>query len=582
MKKLISLIFSLSLPAFAQLINVQDPASKGLVRTIPYTSDWSQKWLTNVSVSSAAAQLAPFFNTNSTFGNINVTTVTDPYGVYPSSTNVALRNAAIVRDQYGALPSSTNIQTKSALLSAIYPYVVVNVDDVASNSGLSVNSVNSGYGTYVVMSNTAPDTTSTILASSGIYVSSNVVGSVTSYSVSNTIPQTILSQSTGITISSNLINGVNVFTVAASGTNQVSVTNLNAQTLSGYGALTTNAAYTTFQQLTNLGIVLTNTWQYYCDAANAYTNAKAYTNGLISSATAASTYLTMANASSTYLSQVSAALIYQPKGNYQPLGTYLTPSSSLDYNNVTNQPAPYTNFSTAFVGTLYSTNETATTLGATTANVATGNITNGNITTARVTTGYVTTEYVTNANLTTANIATANITNANITTLTVTNIKPVTVNVSSNLTTYNLAVTNAVGTSTNILVADTSGNVSGIALTNYQTSRTYFVDNIAILTSSGVTYSNTHSLGRVPSEFRVVLYCITNDGNTGYAVGDELPAQCADSGGPFFNYGINSTNIFITQQIGGANLILQKRTNGARYNFTAADALCWKLKVYYR
>jgi len=653
MKKLISLILSLSFPAFAQLIDVQDPSGKGLVKAIPYTSTWSQKWLTNTSVSSAAAQLAPFFNTNSTFGNINVTTITDPYGVYtsstnivlknatnfgsyllngsfsnivcikgtfgtlydvygayPVSTNVQLKNAAIVYDQYGALPSSTNIQTKSTLLTAIYPYVVVNVDDVATNSGLSVNSVNTGYGTYVVMSNTAPDTTSTVLAGSGIYVSSNVVGSVTSYSVSNTIPQTILSQSTGITISSNFVNGAAVFTVSASGTNQVSVTNLNAQTLSGYGALTTNATYTTFQQLTNLGIVLTNTWQYYCDAANAYTNAKAYTNGLISSSTVSSTYLTIANASSTYLSQANAALNYQSKGNYQPLGTYLTPSSSLDYNNVTNKPAPYTNFSTAFVGTLYATNETATTLEAATANVATGNITNANITTASVTTGYVTnanvttanvttaniaTANITNANVTTANVTTGNITNANVTTLVATNARIGTANVSSNLTAYNVTVTNAVtlpafqasaGT-TNAFCVDSNGNAIAVSFDNMRTfmQQTNYVFDSTNLVSGDMAIANfSHGFSATPSYVKWVLVCTTT--NASYSVGDEADFTAFQQSGPnrTLTYGYNSTKIWALKS-GNFSMVLSKINGNGINNGTAPaslDQTLWKARCYYR
>ena len=93
-----------------------------------------------------------------------------------------------------------------------------------------------------------------------------------------------------------------VYTLAATGTNNVNVTNLNATSLTNYGALTTNSA----------------SWSAYVAPINDYTNAKQYTNGLLPAATAAATY--------------------------QPIGTYLTGSSSLNFNNVTNPPSiPTTN-----------------------------------------------------------------------------------------------------------------------------------------------------------------------------------------------------------------------------------------------
>jgi hypothetical protein len=106
----------------------------------------------------------------------------------------------------------------------------------------------------------------------------------------------------GFTVSSNQTLSGFVYTLTGTGTNNVNVTNLNATSLATYGALTTNSA----------------SWSAYVAPINDYTNAKQYTNGLLPAATAASTY--------------------------QPIGTYLTGSSSLNFNNVTNPPSiPTTN-----------------------------------------------------------------------------------------------------------------------------------------------------------------------------------------------------------------------------------------------
>lgn len=489
MKKLISLIAAMSYGhlAFAQLINVQDPASKGLVRTIPYTSDWSQKWLTNTSVSTAAAQLAPYFANQSAFSNITVNTITDPSGTYPAS---------------------TNMQRKTTLFADIAPSVITTIQPLA---GLSVNSVSTPSGIISTISNTVPNAVVIALPGGGVAVSA-----------------------------SSLVNNTITYSVSATGTNQVTITNLNAATLSGYGALTTNATYTTFQQLTNLGIVLTNTWQYYCDAANAYTNAKAYTNGLLSSSVAAATY--------------------QAIGSYQPLGTYLTPSSSLNYGNITNQPAPYTNFSIAFVGTLYVTNETATTSSVTTANVTTGNITN-----------------------------------ANVTTLVATNARIGTANVSSNLTAYNVTVTNAVtlpafqasaGT-TNAFCVDSNGNAIAVSFANMRTfmQQTNYVFDSTNLVAGDMAIANfSHGFSATPSYVKWVLVCTTT--NASYSVGDEVDFTAFTQTGPnrTLTYGYNSTKIWAVKG-GSFSAVLSKIDGNAIQNGTAPTSLdqtLWKARCYYR
>jgi hypothetical protein len=96
-------------------------------------------------------------------------------------------------------------------------------------------------------------------------------------------------------------NGGIEYILTGTGTNNVNITN-DAVSLASYGALTTNSS----------------SWSAYVAPINDWTNAYVYTNGLLKASNAASTY--------------------------QPIGAYLTNGSSLNYNNITNQPAiPSTN-----------------------------------------------------------------------------------------------------------------------------------------------------------------------------------------------------------------------------------------------
>lgn len=112
----------------------------------------------------------------------------------------------------------------------------------------------------------------------------------------------ILSAGTGVTLSSNLSAAGWNYTVSLTGTNVVYITNLNAVTLSGWGAFTTNPI----------------TWSETIAPTNDWTNAAGYFSGIISTSAAA------------------AAL--------QPKGSYLTGTSNLNYSKFTNAPAiPSTN-----------------------------------------------------------------------------------------------------------------------------------------------------------------------------------------------------------------------------------------------
>ena len=119
------------------------------------------------------------------------------------------------------------------------------------------------------------------------------------------------------------------YTLTATGTNNVNVTNLNATSLATYGALTTNSS----------------SWSSYVAPINDWTNAFVYTNALLKSTIAASTY--------------------------QPIGSYLTAASSLNYNNVTNPPAiPSTNgLVTSDITNTFSTTNWVVSLGYTNANI---------------------------------------------------------------------------------------------------------------------------------------------------------------------------------------------------------------------
>ena len=101
----------------------------------------------------------------------------------------------------------------------------------------------------------------------------------------------------GLSISSvtNIGSGVS-YTITVSGTNIVSITNINAVTLAGWGAFTTNQS----------------SWAAYLAPRGDWTNSQYITNGLISSAAAAATY--------------------------QPTGNYLIGTSSLNYTHFTNPP----------------------------------------------------------------------------------------------------------------------------------------------------------------------------------------------------------------------------------------------------
>ena len=125
---------------------------------------------------------------------------------------------------------------------------------------------------------------------------------------------TVVQSGGGVTVTQAQTAAGIIVTLTASGTNNVNVTNLNATSLASYGALTT-----------------IGNWTNYCAPVNDWTNAAFYTNALLSTAAAAATY--------------------------QPTGAYLTASSNLNYNNVTNPPViPSTNgFVTASITNGYAT-----------------------------------------------------------------------------------------------------------------------------------------------------------------------------------------------------------------------------------
>lgn len=119
--------------------------------------------------------------------------------------------------------------------------------------------------------------------------------------------------------------------ISVSGTNNVNITNLTPSSLESYGALTTNKS----------------SWTNYVAPVMDWTNAYIYTNGLLTTS--------------------SAAAIYKP------LGPYLTASSNLNYLNISNPPSiPSTNgFITSNSLAPYATTAFVTSQGYTNANILT-------------------------------------------------------------------------------------------------------------------------------------------------------------------------------------------------------------------
>ena len=300
---------------------------------------------------------------------------------YSAATNYAATNIPanvvtipILTAATNSLWSSTTNYVNSATNGLVTAAVTNGLASIgyanSTTNGLVTSSVTNGLATLQAATNAANSVYSN---NPSLYLTPSATNNITA--LGNNVVVGIQSGGGIIVATYPSASGITV-SLTATGTNNVSVTNFNATTLAGYGALTTNSS----------------SWTNYVAPINDWTNATIYTNGLLSSANAAATY--------------------------QPVGNYLTPASSLNYNNITNPPIiPSTNgFVTASI-----TNGLATTayVNAATNGFVTAAVTNGLATisyvnsatngfvTSNITNGLATTNFVTSQGYTNANILSA-------------------------------------------------------------------------------------------------------------------------------------------------------------------------------
>jgi len=209
-----------------------------------------------------------------------------------TSNQLVVATNALVTNEIAAFNTATNGLVTASVTNGLASTNYVN----AATNGFVTAAIISGLDSLTAVTNEANAVYSNNPSS---YLTPSATNNITAFG-SNVVTQ--IQNGQGIVVASySSASGITV-SLTATGTNNVNVTNLNATSLASYGALTTNSS----------------SWSAYVAPINDYTNAKQYTNGLLPAATAAATY--------------------------QPVGTYLTSSNNLNYNNVTNQPAiPTTN-----------------------------------------------------------------------------------------------------------------------------------------------------------------------------------------------------------------------------------------------
>lgn len=115
------------------------------------------------------------------------------------------------------------------------------------------------------------------------------------------------------------------------------------------------------------------------------------------------------------------------------------------------------------------------------------------------------------------------------------------------------------------------------AVTAVETARRYDSGNIALTTSS-VRLDTVHSLGAKPTIVRCVLVNISTEG--GYAVGDEIDANCVYTSGEYsaFAFGANANNVYIIQADDPVLVIAKKSaTVGSKFPI---DNTKWNVRLY--
>jgi len=280
-----------------------------------------------------------------------------------TSNQLVVATNALVTNEIAAFNTATNGLVTASVTNGLASTNYVN----AATNGFVTAAIISGLASLTAVTNEANAVYSNNPSS---YLTPSATNNITAFG-SNVVTQ--IQNGQGIVVASySSASGITV-SLTATGTNNVNVTNLNATSLASYGALTTNSS----------------SWSAYVAPINDYTNAKQYTNGLLPAATAAATY--------------------------QPVGTYLTSSNNLNYNNVTNQPAiPTTNgfVTAAIISGLATTNYVnAATNGFVTAAIISGlattnyvNAATNGFVTAAIISGLATTNWVLAQNYTNAGI----------------------------------------------------------------------------------------------------------------------------------------------------------------------------------
>ena len=359
-------------------------------------------------------------------------------------------------------PSNPNLATQAQLISASNGIATATVSLANSASSFVTSAITNGLAStqYVnsalagVAGSSVTNGLATLSAVTNIsntiysnnqskYITPPAVANMTAFGASVV---SFITNGGGLLVSSNHSSSGISYTVGVdpSATNIVYITNINAITLGQWQVLTTNG----------------NTWANYLAPINDHTNAEAYTNGLLSSSVASSTY--------------------------QAKGSYLVVAGGLNYAKFSNPPAipgtngfvdasitnglssiPYVNAATNGMVTASITNGIATTSFVRSA-------TNGAVV-AGITNGLATISFVTNQNFLQSYI---------------TNYLQATSTLASVLSPY--ATTNSLAASSNYLSLANSTNVNKIVL--HWGTNTFFVGSFNVNSNMTATYSTNNGV----------------------------------------------------------------------------------------
>jgi hypothetical protein len=427
----------------------------------------------------------------------------------PSNTNLATQTQLLLSSNGVASQTTSLVASASSFVGGTITNGLASTQYViTATNGMVKAAVTNGLATGVAMTNIVNNSYSN---NPSKYITSSAVSNMTALG-SGVI--TLITNGGGLLVSSNLSAGGYSYSVGLdpAATNITYTTNLYAITLAQWGAFTTNA----------------NTWATYLAAINDYTNAKAFTNGLILSSVAASTY--------------------------NLLGNYLTTTSNLNYSKFTNAPViPATNgFVTSSI-----TNGLAT--------IAYVNTATNGFATQSITNGLATTNYV---NTATNGAVTSAITNGLATIAFVTNQNYLQ---SSNVAAYyatTSSVISAIAPYATITTLNASSNYLTLAnTTNVNTIALHWGTNQALVGSVTVNSNMTASFATNGGVITVTLGSTTNL----YA---SSTAGLQPKSGNLTNWSTISTNqiLFtpnlVTTLVAGNNVAITYTTNSSGVHAT--------------